>query len=89
MSASLNAQSSLNENKHVRTITDRFEGIVNDDQLKLRQRISDNDEEAEKIRRHIYVDAVCIPVLLIIAIVFFLVATMDGKLFGTPDDELD
>ena len=41
------------------------------------------------MRKHIYVDAVCIPFLLIVAIVFFLVATMDGKLFGTPDDELD
>ena len=30
-----------------------------------------------------------IPLLLIISFTFYLIASMDGKLFGTPDDEID
>lgn len=30
-----------------------------------------------------------IPLLLIVSFTFYMIATMDGKLFGTPDDEID
>lgn len=57
--------------------------------MKLKARIPRNNNKAESVRRHVYIDLVAIPVLLIVALIFFLIATMDGKLFGTPDDELD
>ena len=57
--------------------------------MKLKNRIPRNNNKAEDVRRHVYIDLVAIPLLLIISLIFFLIATMDGKLFGTPDDELD
>jgi len=30
-----------------------------------------------------------IPVLLIVAFVFYMIASIDGAMFGTPDDEID
>ena len=57
--------------------------------MKLKNRIPRNNNGAEEVRRHIYIDLVAIPLLLIISLIFFLIATMDGKIFGTPDDELD
>lgn len=32
---------------------------------------------------------VAIPLLIIIALLFFFIASVDGAMFGTPDDELD
>lgn len=32
---------------------------------------------------------VVVPLLLIISFLFYMVASMDGKIFGTPDDEID
>lgn len=55
----------------------------------LKKSIPRNNNKAEDVRRHVYIDLVAIPLLLIISLIFFLIATMDGKLFGTPDDELD
>jgi hypothetical protein len=56
----------------------------------LKKRIPNSDHpDNDEMRKHIYWDLVAIPVLLIVSLIFFLVATMDGKLFGTPDDELD
>jgi len=57
--------------------------------MKLKNRIPRNNQKADDVRRHVYIDLVAIPLLLTIALIFFLIATMDGKLFGTPDDELD
>jgi hypothetical protein len=57
--------------------------------LGLKKSIPRNNNKAEDVRRHVYIDLVAIPLLLIISLIFFLIATMDGKLFGTPDDELD
>ena len=70
-------------------ITEKFDKIVDDDIMKLKNRIPRNNNKAEDVRRHVYIDLVAIPLLLIIALIFFLIATMDGKIFGTPDDELD
>jgi hypothetical protein len=57
--------------------------------IKKRIPRNNNPDKAEDVRRHVYIDLVAIPLLLIISLIFFLIATMDGKLFGTPDDELD
>jgi hypothetical protein len=70
-------------------ITQRFDGLVDQDIMKLKARIPRNNNKAESVRRHVYIDLVAIPVLLIVAVIFFFIATMDGTLFGTPNDEID
>ena len=57
--------------------------------MKLKDRIDTSNNKAMELKRHVYIDLVAIPIFLIIWLLFFLVATMDGKIFGTPDDELD
>lgn len=52
-------------------------------------RHGEEPEEVKKLKRSIYSELVAIPLLLIVSLIFFLIATMDGKIFGTPDDELD
>jgi hypothetical protein len=37
----------------------------------------------------IYTLLVVIPLLLVISFVFYMVASMDGAMFGTPEDEID
>ena len=73
----------------------RYAGIVSDDPIGLSKKLESHggDEESIKkghhLKEHLYMDLVAAPLLLVVAIIFFLVATMDGKVFGTPDDELD
>lgn len=55
----------------------------------MNKRIPIMNDQAKKVKRHIYIDLVAIPLLLLISLIFFLIATMDGKIFGTPDDEID
>ena len=37
----------------------------------------------------IYMLLVVIPLLLVISFVFYMVASMDGAMFGTPESEID
>jgi hypothetical protein len=39
--------------------------------------------------KSIYFMAISIPLLLVISFIFFMIASMDGAMFGTPEDEMD
>lgn len=64
----------------------RLENGIAADPIKL-SRYSRNGNNS--LTRNIYILLVVIPLLLIVSFTFYMIATMDGKLFGTPDDEID
>ena len=64
----------------------RLENGIAADPIKL-NRYSRNGNNS--FQRNIYILLVVIPLLLIVSFTFYMIATMDGKLFGTPDDEID
>lgn len=37
----------------------------------------------------IYILLISIPLLLILSFIFFMIASMDGAMFGTPEHEID
>jgi len=52
-----------------------------------------NFAKAERVNstntKSIYFLAISIPLLLVISFLFFMIASMDGAMFGTPEDEMD
>lgn len=42
-----------------------------------------------KTQRNLYILMVVVPTLLIVSFIFYMIANLDGKMFGTPDDEID
>ena len=40
-------------------------------------------------KKQIYALVVAIPLLVVVAIIFFMIARIDGAIFGTPDDEMN
>lgn len=70
----------------VEEIKSRLENGIAADPIKL-SKYSRNGNNS--FQRNIYILLVVIPLLLIVSFTFYMIATMDGKLFGTPDDEID
>ena len=70
----------LNANK----AKQEFEKAVSNDPLKLNKKLPNSSNT-----RNIYILLVLIPLLLVISFVFYMIASMDGAMFGSPDDEID
>ena len=70
---------------------DKVENLATSDPFKLSKYTgnSNNSQERKDTQRNIYILIVMIPVLLIVAFVFYMIASIDGAMFGTPDDEID
>ena len=71
---------------------ERVDNLAAKDLLGLDKRINknqNNQEENKKLKNNVYTLIVLIPLLLIISFVFYMIATIDGAMFGTPDDEID
>jgi len=48
-----------------------------------------NDPEKESMKFRIYSCVVLVPVLLLVSMIFFMIASIDGAMFGTPEGEID
>ena len=47
------------------------------------------DSDNENKKKQIYFLFFIIPVLLVISLLFYMIASIDGAMFGTPEDEID
>lgn len=45
--------------------------------------------QKEKTKKNIYMLIIITILLLVISIIFYMIAAIDGAMFGTPDDEVD
>ena len=64
--------------------------MIVDDPLRINQRLKTSGQNYQPNQtRRIYWLLVAIPVLLIISFVFYMIASMDGALFGTPENEIE
>ena len=70
---------------------EKVDNLAENDQLGLakRQNNQNNELESKSIRKNIYILMAVIPLLLIVSFVFYMIASIDGAMFGTPDDEID
>jgi hypothetical protein len=66
----------------------KFNEVVDKDPMKL-NKFARNENSSRTTIRHIYMLLGVVPLLLIIAFAFFMVASMDGAMFGTPEGEID
>jgi hypothetical protein len=66
----------------------KFDNIVQNDPIKLSKYAKPGNINSSNTR-NIYILLVLIPLLLVVSFVFYMIAGMDGAMFGTPDDEID
>jgi len=65
----------------------RFDNIVLNDPIKLHRYAQ--SKRQEQYTRYVYMLLVAIPILILLSFLFYVVASMDGAVFGTPEDEVD
>ena len=66
----------------------RFDATVSADPMGI-DRYASKSPSPSYHKNQIYMCLVAIPLLLIVGIIFFMIASIDGALFGTPDDEIN
>ena len=64
--------------------------MANNDPLNIDSKLKSTGQNYQPNQtRRIYMFLVAIPILLIVSFIFYMLASMDGALFGTPDTEVE
>ena len=65
----------------------QFDKIVQNDPIKLSKFAPDNTNS--ETTKNIYILLFAFPILLLLSLLFYMIASLDGAMFGTPDGEID
>ena len=77
----------MQNNNLVRQGRNVLDNAVQNDPLRVDEWGKSRDSQSK--RQQIYMCLFAIPLLIAVGLIFFMISSIDGALFGTPEDELN